>query len=337
MSSAGPAISPQIIIETITAYQRSAALRAAIELDVFSAIGKAGASAAQVAQKTAASERGIRILCDTLTAHGLLNKSSAGYLLTPESSFFLDKSSPAYMGSISGFLCSDELLNAFRKLTDAVRKGGTAMEQNGTSPEHPMWVEFARSMAPMMMMPAKMIAGILGSDAGAPWRVLDVAAGHGMFGLTIALSNPNAKITALDWPAVLQVAEENAKRFGVSDRFEKLSGSAFSEDFGKDLDVVLFTNFLHHFDVATCEQLIRKAYTALKPGGRLAVLEFVPNDDRVSPPMAATFSLVMLADTPAGDAYTFKQLHQMCTNSGFSMVERHDLPPTPETLVLATK
>jgi 2-polyprenyl-3-methyl-5-hydroxy-6-metoxy-1,4-benzoquinol methylase len=157
-----------------------------------------------------------------------------------------------------------------------------------------------------------------------------------MFGLAIARKNPNAEITAVDWPSVLQVAEQNAERFGVKNRFKKMSGSAFEVDFGKDYDVVLFTNFLHHFDIPTCEQLTRKAHASLKPGGKLAILEFIPNDDRVSPPQA-TFALTMLISTPAGDAYTFAELQSICKNSGFSKVERHDLLPTPQSLVVATK
>ncbi len=337
MSSAVPAVSPQIILETLTAYHRSAALKSGIELDVFSAIGKQGATAAEIAKQTGAAERGIRILADTLTGFGFLTKSGERYGLTPESAVFLDKSSPAYMGSVSGFLNSEMLMRCSACLTESVRKGGTAVEDDSTTAEHPMWVDFAHAMAPMMMMPAEMIATILGAERGAKWRVLDVAAGHGMFGLAIARKNPNTEITALDWPAVLAVAEQNAKRFGVSDRYRTLRGSAFETDFGKDFDVVLFTNFLHHFDEKTCEQLNRKAHAALKPGGKLAILEFVPNEDRVSPPFVASFALTMLQNTPAGDAYTFSQLEKMCKNAGFTRVERHDLPPSPGTLVLATK
>jgi hypothetical protein len=100
---------------------------------------------------------------------------------------------------------------------------------------------------------------------------------------------------------------------------------------------VLYTNFVHHFDTETCEQLARKAYAALKPGGQLGIVEFVPNDDRVSPPPAATFALTMLATTPAGDTYTYAQLERICASAGFTKVERHDLHPTPQTFVLATK
>jgi ubiquinone/menaquinone biosynthesis C-methylase UbiE len=331
-----PAPSAQLIFDTLGGHQRAAVLKTAIDLDVFSVIGKAGATASSIASKTSAHERGIRILCDALVAYGLLAKSAQHYALTAETAFYLDRSSPACLGSIAEFLHSDMLLGAYGKLTDSVRKGGTAMERDSTADEHPMWVTFARSMVPMMMMPAQMIAAIVGTKAGT-MRILDVAAGHGVFGLSVARQNPDAEVIAQDWAPVLQVAQENADRFGVAERFQKLEGDAFSVEFGIDYDLVLFTNFLHHFDAPTCERLTRKAYASLKPGGKLGILEFVPNDDRVSPPPAAIFAVTMLATTPSGDAYTYSELARICANAGFGHVERHDLSPTPHTFLLASK
>jgi len=101
--------------------------------------------------------------------------------------------------------------------------------------------------------------------------------------------------------------------------------------------VVLVTNFLHHFDPATNEGILKKAHAALQPGGRVAVLEFVPNDDRVSPPAPAMFSMVMLAGTPSGDAYTFPEFQQMFKNAGFAKVEIHELPGLPEKLMIGSR
>src|SRR5437763_11159619 len=110
-------------------------------------------------------------------------------------------------------------------------------------------------MAPMMMPAAQAIPEILGASGAAHCKVLDIAAGHGIFGIIMANKNPNAEIVAVDWPMVLQVAEENANKFGVGSRWKKLAGDAFTVDYGSGYDVVLLTNFLHHFDVPTCEKL----------------------------------------------------------------------------------
>jgi 2-polyprenyl-3-methyl-5-hydroxy-6-metoxy-1,4-benzoquinol methylase len=163
--------------------------------------------------------------------------------------------------------------------------------------------------------------------------VLDIAAGHGLFGIEIAKQNPQARIVGLDWARVLEVAEENAHKAGVADRYSKRPGSAFDVEFGGPYDAVLLTNFLHHFDIPTCVGLLKKVRAALKPGGVAATLEFVPNEDRVSPPMAAGFSLTMLTTTASGDAYTFSQLEKMHLEAGFAAVEA-PVPLGPNTIVI---
>src|SRR5262249_13325223 len=154
--------------------------------------------------------RGVRILADFLTVAGFLRKQGDGYELTADSKVFLDRASPAYVGGAVRFLLAPDLKQSFQQLTDAVRRGGTAPDAEWSgSHDNPIWVDFARAMAPLMHMPAQLLAGLVGGDVGQPLRVLDVAAGHGLFGLTIADRYPKAHITALDWPNVLAVAEEN--------------------------------------------------------------------------------------------------------------------------------
>jgi 2-polyprenyl-3-methyl-5-hydroxy-6-metoxy-1,4-benzoquinol methylase len=250
---------------------------------------------------------------------------------------FLDKRSPAYMGTVAQFLTSEDLREGFRELRGAVQKGGTVIAENVLETENPMWITFARSMVPLMMPAAEEIAELTGATKGEKWKVLDIAAGHGMFGITIALKNQNAEIVALDWPGILAVAQENADKAGLGSRFRKLPGSALDVEFGADYDLVLITNFLHHFDKATCEKLLGKVYRALKPGGRAVTLEFVPNEDRVSPPVSATFSLVMLAETPSGDAYTFAEYQSIFEKAGFSRNELHFLKQSPEQVIISEK
>src|SRR5437868_4207294 len=249
--------SPEKFFQTVTAYQHSAAIKAAIELNIFTIIGKRErATAAQIAKECGAAERGIRILCDYLTVDGFLTKNAdkkdfakSNYSLTADSATFLDQRSPAYMGSVADFLMSDYLTASFNVLTDSVRKGGTAKSKEGSiAPEHPQWVTFARSMAPLMYQSAETIAKLLTPRLPKNAKVLDMAAGHGIFGCTLAQKHPSARIVALDWKPVLQVAAENAKKFGVADRHSLLPGSCFEVDYGTGYDAVLVTNLLHHFD-----------------------------------------------------------------------------------------
>jgi ubiquinone/menaquinone biosynthesis C-methylase UbiE len=337
-TSAAQQPSPQLFFQTINAHQRTEALKAGIELDVFTAIGEGNTTAAEIAKRCETSERGMRILCDFLTIHGMLTKQDGHYGLTLDSATFLDKRSPAYLGGAIEFLCSPMLTEGSKHLTDAVRRGGTAMENDGTiGPDNPIWVKFARGMAPMMAMPAQLIAKLVDPNADRKLKILDIAAGHGMFGLAFATHNPQAEITAVDWKAVLEVAKENAQKAGVADRYQTIEGSAFDVDFGSGYDLVLLTNFLHHFDPPTNETLLRKVHDALGEGGRAVTLEFVPNDDRVTPPDAAGFSMMMLSGTPSGDAYTFAELERMFSNAGFSRSTFHPLPPTIQSVIISEK
>ena len=242
------------------------------------------------------------------------------------------------MGSLSGFLAGAHVKQNFEGLTAAVRKGGSvAAHRDNTKAHEEMWVTFAKSMAPLTAGSAGFMAQLAGMQEQKPCKVLDVAASHGMFGITFARQNPKARIVALDWPAVLEVARENARSAGLADRHTLLAGSAFEVELGNGYDFVLLTNILHHFDPPTVETLLRRMHAALKPGGRAITLEFVPNEDRVSPPVAAAFSMVMLAGTEAGDAYTHAEYERMFRNAGFAQTTLHQVPEMPQQVLLSVK
>lgn len=329
--------SPALIFDALNAFQRTAALKTAIELDLFSLIAEGADTPAALAREAKTSERGTRILSDALAVLGLLQKADGRYLLTPDSAVFLDRHSPAYLGSVTEFLVSPKNLEGFAKLTEAVRKGGSALADDpALQPDSPVWINFARNMAPLQRFSAQALAELLLPKPTGTCKVLDIAAGHGLFGIAMAQRNPQAEIYALDWPQVLAVAQENAAAAGVADRLHAIPGSAFEADLGSGYDWVLLPNFLHHFDRATCEGLLRRVRAALNPEGEVAVLEFVVDEDRLTPPQAALFSLIMLASTPNGDAYTYGELDAMFRNAGFAETELHPLPPGFQRVVIAT-
>lgn len=331
-SSAGQP-NPGLIFEMMNRYQHTMALKGAIELELFTHIADGATSFAEIAKRAKTSERGMRILCDYMTIIGFLTKQDGAYGLTPESATFLSKRSPMYMGTIADFLTNDTMVASFRDVAGMVRKGGTLLEGDGTvEADNPLWVEFARTMVPVVIIGAKMVAGMVGGSG--PKKVLDIAAGHGIFGISVAQQNPAARIVALDWKRVLEVAVENAQKFGVADRFSTIAGSAFDVDLGSGYDLVLVPNFFHHFDAPKCVGLIKKIRAAMNPGSLMATVEFVPNEDRVTPPNAAMFSMMMLGGTQGGDAYTFEEYDQMFREAGFGASTMQDLAPSPQRLVL---
>lgn len=327
---------PERFFNAVNAHQRTSAIRAAVELEIFTAIAEGKDTSAAIAERCKASERGVRILCDFLTIHDFLTKEDDRYGLAPDSALFLNRHSPAYLGGAVEFLLTQRIKDAHEKLTEAVRLGGTALGAGTLEVENPDWVEFARAMRPMMSMPAEVMARELRKN-GEAQKVLDIAAGHGMFGIAVARHNPAAHIYAADWRNVLAVAEENAHAAGIENRYHLLPGDAFETNFSNGYDLVLLTNFLHHFDLPTCTTFMRKVHAALRPGGRAAIVDFVPNPDRVSPPTAAAFSMMMLATTPTGDAYTLAEYEKMSKDAGFTRVELAEPEIGVDRLIVAHK
>src|SRR5438093_7757837 len=125
--------SPALLFDTINGYHKTAAIQAAVELDIFTALADSPATADVIARHAKASPRGIRILCDYLTILGFLAKSGDRYAPTPDSALFLNRKSPAYAGGTLEFLLSNDLKGAFYQLTAAARNSGTAQSQHGTT------------------------------------------------------------------------------------------------------------------------------------------------------------------------------------------------------------
>ncbi len=323
-----------LVFETLQAHQNTSALRAGIELKLFSAIAAGARTPETLAPVCGSSVKGVRVLCDFLTITGFLTKDESGYGLTPDSELFLVESSPAYMGGMASFLFHPFMEKGLGNITDAVRKGGTILPAEGSvSDDNPVWVDFARGMAPLTRPSAGLVAQLTAGSG--PVKVLDIAAGHGMYGLTIAQQNPAADIYALDWKNVLAVAHENAVKLGVADRWHAIEGSAFATDYGLGYDVVLVTNFIHHFDVSTNTGLFKKVRAAMKPDGVMAIVEMAVNDDRITPPGAGRFAMTMLTTTASGDAFSQHEIESMCEEAGFHQVTHHLVPGTHQTVTIA--
>lgn len=178
---------PALVFDTLLAAQRTAALRAAIELELFAAIGEGNHEVAPIARRCSASDRGIRILCDYLTVIGILQKIDGRYQHTPTSAVFLDPKSPACIASIARFIGNPAMMEPNADLAQIVRSGHTTLPGQGTvDPENPIWVEFAHSMAPMMAPMTAPLGQIALDGLTGPVRVLDIAAGHGLFGIEVA-------------------------------------------------------------------------------------------------------------------------------------------------------
>jgi ubiquinone/menaquinone biosynthesis C-methylase UbiE len=322
----------------LLAYETSAALRSAIEIDLFSAIARGADTPEAIAAFCHASPRGVRILADFLAVNTFLTKHGNQYHLTPETAAYLVRNSPHYKGNLIEFVQAPFLRQQLERLTDWVRAGGANVPADVLAPEHPMWLAFARVMTSEMVPAAQATAAIIRqlfrkNAAPQPQKILDVAAGHGMFGLAFAQTDPACRIVAQDYPQILDITRQNLRPYAVEDRYTYLPGDIRQIDPGAGFDLVLLPNLIHYLDPDSTVQLLKKLRAALKPRGLLAIVEFAPNDDRITPTFG-TFALMLLATTPAGDAYTVNEIISMAAQAGYTQPAAWDV--VTERLIVVT-
>ena len=326
-------VTPLPFVEAVLGYQKTAAITAAIELRLFEAIDAEGSGAETIGGRIGASPRGVRILCDYLTILGFLEKSGSLWRQTAVAATFIDSRSPTSMASVVRFLAGGEFLELFLDdPADYIRRGGTEGLAN-MAPEDPVWVTFAQTMTPFTVAAARAAAAHVATWPETPRRVLDIAAGAGMFGISVALACANARVVGVDWRNVIAIAGQNAERAGVAARYQTLPGDAFEVAWGTGYDLILLPNILHHFDHATCVTLLNRVRESLAPGGRALIIEFIPNEDRISPPVPASFGFMMVGTTQHGDAFTEADYAAMAHDAGLRASPAVPLPPSQEKLM----
>jgi len=336
------ALNPNRILRYAQGFRMSAILRAAVELGIFDRLAEevGGSDAAAVAAQIGADARATRILLDALTAMGLVSTDTAGYHLTAEAGSFLVRGRPNFLGDILTTLSQDVMWEAFRRLPEAVRHGGSVLDEDAERPDHSFWRDYAETMAGVVTAPAETLAGILG-----PWAatrsaldLLDVGCGNGAYGFTIAARHPQARVTALDWPSVLEFSKEHAERLRVRERTTYLPGDMFTVDLGGPYDLAIVSNVFHHFSVSRCRGLLERIAAALKPDGRVVIQELLgdlaPPDQDPAPHL---YSVMLMAWTREGEVHPLSAYEQLLGAAGFEQPSLHEAPGLPSRFLMADR
>jgi SAM-dependent methyltransferase len=336
-AAAGGPVTPERIMQFGFGYAAPLMLEAAVNLKVFDALDGGPRALGQVAAATGASERGLRALLNGLVGIGLLAKDKDGqYSLTSESAAFLVSHKPDFRG---GFFkhTSSQLLPKWLKMTEIVRTGRPAAAVNQEGEGSAFFVEFVEDLFPMNYAAARVLADALGVErATAPVRVLDLAAGSGVWSIALAERSPHVRVTAVDWPGVLPATRRTADRHGVGDRYQYVAGDLLAVDFGTGHHVATLGHILHSEGEERSRALLQKTFAALAPGGTAVVAEWLVEDDRTGPPAGLIFGVNMLVNTDQGDTFSFSEIHDWLAAAGFRDVRTLDVP-APSPLILATK
>jgi ubiquinone/menaquinone biosynthesis C-methylase UbiE len=329
--------SPQKFLQYSFGYAAPLILEAAVRHGLFDHLAAGPQSADELAAMAKISRRGARILLNALVGLEVLTKDASGrYSHTPDSAEFLVSTKPGYIG---GFLkhTSSQLIPKWLKLTEVVKTGKPATAVNQEGDGSAFFSEFVEDLFPVNYRAASALGDALKlSEAKGPVRVLDLAAGSGVWGIALAQKSPHVRVTALDWPGVLTTTRKVAAKHGVGDRFQFVPGDLDSADFGSGYQVATLGHILHSEGVERSKSLIGKTFRSLASGGAIAIAEWLVNDERRQPPPGLIFAVNMLVNTDAGDTFSFSEIREWLEQVGFRDARLLEVPGI-SPLVLAIK
>lgn len=331
-------VTPERIMQFAWGYVPPLVLEAAIRHRVFDILDDRNVpmSAAEMHRASGASLRGLTAIMNALVGLAFLSKDQAGrYSLTPESSTFLVSTKPSFQGGIIRH-CSEHLIPKWLLLNEIVASGRPVVSVNQEEVGSQFFESFVNDIFPMSYPAAKALASHISSAATGEFRVLDLAAGSGVWGIAQAQSSPHVTVTAVDWPGVLPVTRNTVARFGLSERFTFHQGDLQEADFGSGYQLATLGHILHSEGADLSRALLAKTFAALAPGGQIAIAEFLVNPDRTGPVQGLFFAVNMLVNTDHGDTYSFDEIASWLTEAGFTDPRTLDAPG-PSPLILATK
>jgi ubiquinone/menaquinone biosynthesis C-methylase UbiE len=320
----GNKLSPEALLQMSFSFAPSRVLSAGLQLAVFSHVAAGKKSVAEIAQAAEASERGMRMLLDALVSLQLLIRKGDGYELTPMAAEYLVRDGENYIGAM---METDMTWDAWGQLANVVRTGKPPRRIEDQETAEQFFAVLVRSLHVMNREPARRAAEALGAGTThRGLRVVDVACGSGIWGIAIAEADPAARITAQDFPGIFNVTKEYLKRHGVADRYDFLPGDLKQVDFGENrFDLAILGNIVHSEGEASSRDLFKRLHRALASGGRISIVDMIPNDERTGPPFPLFFALNMLINTETGGTYTLSEYADWLTDAGFVRVETADI------------
>ena len=330
-------LTPERLQQLGFAYAPPLIISAAVNNKVFDALDGGAKTVEQLQKETGASPRGLRAIMDALVGMELLKKDrQSRYSLTPESQAFLISEKPATLAGLFGSILP-VLTSRWLRLTDIVRDGQPPVAVNQETEGTEFFSQLVETIIPMSYAGAQKLADHLKvANAKEQTRVIDLAAGSGIWGIAVAQKSPQVRVTAVDWAGMIPTTKRITEKFGVRDRFDFIEGDLSEANFGSGYDVATLGHILHSEGEERSRQLLKKTFRALKSGGTIAIAEWLVNDERTKPLPSLMFSVQMLVNTEKGNTFSFNEIKKWLEKAGFKKVRKLEAPG-PSPLILATK
>ena len=218
------------------------------------------------------------------------------------------------------------LVEGWSRLDEAVTTGTSVRKRSSHEADNIERESFLMGMFNVASLSAPRIAAQI--DLSGSSHLLDLAGGPGTYAIHFCIQNPALKATIFDLPTTRPFAEQTVNKFGLTERILFKGGDITTDELGTGYDVVWISQLLHSESPDSSSAIIKKAVTALKPGGLLLIQEFILDDNKVAPLHPALFSLNMLIGTPSGQAYSQKEITGMMLDADLNNIRRLaiDLP-----------
>jgi ubiquinone/menaquinone biosynthesis C-methylase UbiE len=315
------------IQDALYAFTRSQILFTAIELDLFTAIRQGKNDLPTLTQSLNLNERGLRLLLNGLIGIGFLQVSQDNrYVLPPDVAEFLVKDADNYLGGMVHH-CK-RLYENWSLLTEAVDAGQPVGGAQSLAQLETYFSELAKGLYVSNYPTAKKLAERLGLDKATRdhLHVLDVAGGSAVWSIAMLEKNAHSRATVIDFPSVMHVAQAYVTQHGLEERFSYLPGDLEDMELpAAQFDLAILANICHTLGPVATEKTIQKLAAAMKPGGRLAIVDFVPDDRRSQPGWPLIFGVNMLITTPEGDVFTAAEYKHWLQQAGFSRISFQEI------------
>jgi 2-polyprenyl-3-methyl-5-hydroxy-6-metoxy-1,4-benzoquinol methylase len=331
-------VTPDRIMQFTGGYAPPLLIETALRLGVFDLLDNGAMNISQLQTRTGASFRGLRAALNALVGLDLLIKNDDGwYELTPESSTFLVKGKPTFHGAFL-LLTSEAMVPHWGKLTEVVRSGHPTHRINIEKDGSEFFLRFVEDIFPIHLAGAQSLAQALDvANARTGQRVLDLAAGSGVWSIALAKQSPHVHVTAVDWPAVIEITKKVAAREGVAERFRFIGGDLLEADFGTGYTIATAGHILHSEGEQRSRALLDKTFTALAPGGLIAIAEILVDPDRRGPLPALMFALNMLVHSEHGDTFSLPEISSWLNDAGFHNVRTVSAPGLARQIIIAAR